>query len=84
MVRAFQQIKWEDPYLGDTGEICLITVDGTTFRISEPRPFKKETKKYGMTKKQRRSAFVTRLEFQLKQDVLFGLMVLILQDGGQT
>ena len=45
MVRAFQQIKWEDRFLGDTGEVCLITVDGTTFRISEPRPFKKETNK---------------------------------------
>ena len=44
-MKFYQQIKWEERYEGDTGEICLITVDGTTFRIYEPRPFKKEYNK---------------------------------------
>ena len=41
----YQQIKWEERYEGDTREICLITVDGTTFCTYEPRTFKKEYNK---------------------------------------
>ena len=37
-----QQIRWENRYLGaDRKKTCLITVDGTDFKIREPYPFAK-------------------------------------------
>jgi DDE superfamily endonuclease len=33
------QIKWENRTLDDNGSQCKITVDGTDFRIYEPKPF---------------------------------------------
>ena len=32
-------ILWENRYISDIGEVCLVTVDGTVFRIFEPTPF---------------------------------------------
>lgn len=33
------QIRWENRYAGNTGNVCLVTVDGTDFPIYEPNPF---------------------------------------------
>jgi hypothetical protein len=33
------QIKWKSRHSGSTGNVCLVTVDGTDFRIPEPSPF---------------------------------------------
>jgi DDE superfamily endonuclease len=33
------QIKWNNRFKGDRGNWCLVTVDGTDFRIREPTPF---------------------------------------------
>lgn len=35
------QIIWENRYRGDTGEMCLVTVDGTDCQICEPTNFSK-------------------------------------------
>jgi len=34
----FFQIRWENRFIGDTGERCLVTIDGVDFMIVEPRP----------------------------------------------
>lgn len=34
-----QQIRWEHRNLGRRGGLCRISLDGTDFRIKEPRPF---------------------------------------------
>ena len=39
MSNLLPQIRWENRYMRDNGSICLVTVDGTDFRIFEPRPF---------------------------------------------
>jgi hypothetical protein len=36
------QIKWKNRYMGDNGSVCLVTVDGTDFRIYEQTPFDKK------------------------------------------
>ena len=36
------QIIWDNRYLGYNGSICLVSVDGTDFRILEPQPFSPE------------------------------------------
>lgn len=33
------KILWENRYREDIGNICLVSVDGTDFRIQEPTPF---------------------------------------------
>ena len=33
------QIRWENQFKGDRGNRCLVTVDGTDFRIGDPVPF---------------------------------------------
>jgi hypothetical protein len=33
------QIKWENRKIGEVGNFCLVSVDGTDFRICEPQPF---------------------------------------------
>ena len=33
------QIRWENRYRQDNGSRCLVSVDGTDFRINEPSPF---------------------------------------------
>lgn len=35
----YSQIKWENRLLGATGDFCLVSVDGTDFRIYERHPF---------------------------------------------
>jgi DDE superfamily endonuclease len=35
------QIRWENRLIGDTGERCLVTIDGIDFMIPEPTPFSK-------------------------------------------
>ena len=32
------QIRWENRFIGNTGERCLVTIDGVDFLILEPRP----------------------------------------------
>ena len=39
------QILWENRFHGDTGEDCLVSVDGVDFEIEEPWPYKKEYSK---------------------------------------
>ena len=34
-----QQIRWENRLIGDTGQRCLVTVDGVDFSIPEPTPW---------------------------------------------
>jgi DDE superfamily endonuclease len=34
-----KQIKWSNRFKNDRGNWCLVTVDGTDFRICEPTPF---------------------------------------------
>lgn len=34
-----RKILWENRYHGDRGRDCLVSVDGTDFRINEPKPF---------------------------------------------
>jgi DDE superfamily endonuclease len=36
-----EQIRWSNRFKGDTGNRCLVTVDGTDFRIGEPVPFRR-------------------------------------------
>ena len=36
------QIRWERRLVGDTAERCLVTVDGTDFKVREPLPFSKK------------------------------------------
>ncbi len=36
---VFRQILWENRYHEDIGNVCLVSVDGTDFRIQEPMPF---------------------------------------------
>ena len=38
----FVQIQLNRRFIGDGGELCLLTVDGTDFRIQEPWPFEEE------------------------------------------
>eukprot|EP00541_Cyclophora_tenuis_P002875 CAMPEP_0116555576 /NCGR_PEP_ID=MMETSP0397-20121206/8225_1 /TAXON_ID=216820 /ORGANISM="Cyclophora tenuis, Strain ECT3854" /LENGTH=318 /DNA_ID=CAMNT_0004080865 /DNA_START=230 /DNA_END=1186 /DNA_ORIENTATION=- len=38
-------VKFEDRLIGDTQDVCTMTVDGTDFKIWEPRPFSKEQNK---------------------------------------
>jgi hypothetical protein len=33
------KIVWENRYINDVGNNCLVSVDGTDFRIQEPHPF---------------------------------------------
>jgi len=33
-----QQISWDDRFLGYNGSRCLVSVDGTDFKVNEPRP----------------------------------------------
>ena len=35
----FTQIKWENRKVGDTGNDCLVSVDGVDFEIQEPFPY---------------------------------------------
>ena len=36
------KIKLENRFIGDLCDLCLLTVDGTDYRVQEPWPFKKE------------------------------------------
>lgn len=38
----FRKIKLQNRFKGDAGELCLLTIDGTDFRIQEPWPYVKE------------------------------------------
>ena len=66
MVYNFQHIRWEDRFLGDTGEVCLVTVDGTTFRIWEPRPFKKEHNKIWFDQKTKKAGVCYEIAISIK------------------
>ena len=33
------KIKWGNRLIGDTGNDALVSIDGTDFRIQEPKPF---------------------------------------------
>ncbi len=35
----FQKILWENRFRENIGNVCLVSVDGTDFRIQEPTPF---------------------------------------------
>ena len=39
IIFVFQKILWENWYCKDIGNVCLVSVDGTDFRIQEPTPF---------------------------------------------
>jgi hypothetical protein len=39
VIFVFQKILWENRYLGDICNVCLVSVDGTDFIIQEPTPF---------------------------------------------
>ena len=41
----FCKIKLRKRFVGDKRELCLLTVDGTDYRIQEPWPFEKEYNK---------------------------------------
>jgi hypothetical protein len=44
-------VKFENRLIGNTGDVCLITVDGTDFEIWEPRPYNKEENKIWFSSK---------------------------------
>ena len=49
------QIKWENRYINDVGNNCLISVDGIDFKIREPCPFVKEVNKNWFSHKFKRA-----------------------------
>jgi len=74
------QIRWEDRFRNDRGKTCLVTVDGTDFRICQPHPFSKKWHSH----KCRGPGARCELPSASKLARLFGSMVLFHVVGGLT
>ena len=71
------QIRWEQRYVGDVGNECLVSVDCTDCKIREPGPYARKASKVWFSFKFKGPG----LRYEIGINILSGLMVWV---GGPT